>query len=393
MLDKKGKVNMSKKITISLFSLFSLFCFFSFAETVVFKSGKTIEAKIIEKTNKSIKVDIEGIPLTYYLEDIESIDGKKIVPVSSENIDSKKVVTTQAVVVPAGKDESNKIKLRLNATKGESYQYRIAVEQRISQTIMEQEQYMDQSLAIGFKMSIEDVDKQGDATIRFTYNEVYLKQAGPMGTIKYDSKEPGAPVSPEAKSFAVLEGVSFIAVMDPLGRIIEIKGEDALIEHMIKKLGLPQGVTKAELEKRLREKFSGSALKETIGEMMVPYPENAVGVGDSWTKTIATSKNFPMIAENTYIVKSRKDGVMIVEVNSSIEPNTGIINSSGVSQEIGGVQEGTLELAEATGQLIRAKMIQRLSGQIKMPATAQMPSETSLPFSSDSIITVDMVKQ
>jgi len=65
-----------KKIFFILFCL----CLNSslFAETIVLKSGKTVEAKIIEKNNDSIKVDLYGTSLTYYLEDIESIDGKSI---------------------------------------------------------------------------------------------------------------------------------------------------------------------------------------------------------------------------------------------------------------------------------------------------------------------------
>ena len=43
----------------------------SYPETIKFKSGKTLDAKIIEKTDKYIKVNISGIPITYYLEDIE----------------------------------------------------------------------------------------------------------------------------------------------------------------------------------------------------------------------------------------------------------------------------------------------------------------------------------
>ena len=50
-----------------------------FAETVVLKSGKTLQGKIIEKTDKYIKIDIEnlGIPLTYFFDDIETIDGRE----------------------------------------------------------------------------------------------------------------------------------------------------------------------------------------------------------------------------------------------------------------------------------------------------------------------------
>jgi len=46
-----------------------------FAETIILKSGKTLEVKIVEKTDTYIKVDIDGISITYYLDEIENIDG------------------------------------------------------------------------------------------------------------------------------------------------------------------------------------------------------------------------------------------------------------------------------------------------------------------------------
>lgn len=55
------------------------------AETVALKSGKTIEGKITEKTDKYIKIDFDGTPLTFFLDEIESIDEKKeAVPVNEE---------------------------------------------------------------------------------------------------------------------------------------------------------------------------------------------------------------------------------------------------------------------------------------------------------------------
>ena len=65
---------MIKKIT-AIFSLIFLFVSSSiFAETIVLKSGKTIEGKMLEKTDKYARVDIDGVPVTYYLEEILSIE-------------------------------------------------------------------------------------------------------------------------------------------------------------------------------------------------------------------------------------------------------------------------------------------------------------------------------
>ncbi|MBU2103004.1 MAG: hypothetical protein KKF80_06365, partial [Candidatus Omnitrophica bacterium] len=48
------------------------------AEVIKFKNGKTVEGDITERDATSIKVDTSGIALTYYLDEIDSIDGKRI---------------------------------------------------------------------------------------------------------------------------------------------------------------------------------------------------------------------------------------------------------------------------------------------------------------------------
>ncbi|MFC1674603.1 tol-pal system YbgF family protein [Candidatus Omnitrophota bacterium] len=66
---------MKKIILVAILLALPLACF---AETVTLKSGETIEGKIVEKTDKYIKIDFEGVSLTYWLEDIESIGGQPL---------------------------------------------------------------------------------------------------------------------------------------------------------------------------------------------------------------------------------------------------------------------------------------------------------------------------
>ena len=61
-----------KKTTIFI-SLFCLFSISTFAETIILKSGKVVTGKIIEETDAYIKIDISGIPITYYSDEIQSI--------------------------------------------------------------------------------------------------------------------------------------------------------------------------------------------------------------------------------------------------------------------------------------------------------------------------------
>ncbi|MDD3296382.1 MAG: tetratricopeptide repeat protein [Candidatus Omnitrophica bacterium] len=67
------------KILFTAFIIINLAsaCFVK-AETIVLKSGKIIQGSIIERGASAFKVDIGPAVLTYYFEDIESIDGEAV---------------------------------------------------------------------------------------------------------------------------------------------------------------------------------------------------------------------------------------------------------------------------------------------------------------------------
>ena len=76
---------MNKKILAIIILAISIsFCSIAFAETIVLKSGKTVEGKMTERTDDHISIDIEGVPVAYFLDDIESIDGKQILVEANE---------------------------------------------------------------------------------------------------------------------------------------------------------------------------------------------------------------------------------------------------------------------------------------------------------------------
>lgn len=70
-------------ITITLLIAFS-FPHTAFTETIVFKWGNKVEARIVEKTDEYIKLETGGVQLIYRLEDIQSIDGKSPFLLSKE---------------------------------------------------------------------------------------------------------------------------------------------------------------------------------------------------------------------------------------------------------------------------------------------------------------------
>jgi tetratricopeptide (TPR) repeat protein len=70
IVSKMGTMCGDKLITLVLITLLC-FPFFVFAETIVLKSGKSVEGKLLEKTDKYIKIDFYGVPLTFFNEEVE----------------------------------------------------------------------------------------------------------------------------------------------------------------------------------------------------------------------------------------------------------------------------------------------------------------------------------
>jgi tetratricopeptide (TPR) repeat protein len=60
---------------LTIFGLFFIFCLpVVYSDTIILKSGKTVQGKIANRTEKSVEIDVGiGFPITYYRDNIESI--------------------------------------------------------------------------------------------------------------------------------------------------------------------------------------------------------------------------------------------------------------------------------------------------------------------------------
>lgn len=68
---------MKKKTILSIFCVL-FFVSLCHGETIYLKNGNKIEGKIVEQTDRFIRVDISGVTLTYYLDDIKGIEGASL---------------------------------------------------------------------------------------------------------------------------------------------------------------------------------------------------------------------------------------------------------------------------------------------------------------------------
>lgn len=295
----------------------------------------------------------------------------------------------------SGPKKPEKLQLKINLKKGETYKIKMVVDQKISQTIMEMKQDMTQAIGIVFSCNVTDVGADGTMTIKGTYDSVSFKNDGPMGLIEYDSTKPPVEVPDMAKGFAALVGQGYSWKMTPNGTITEVLGAQEMVERMLAKLDVPEGPQKAAMEKSMRDQFSDQAVKRQLQKTMVTYPDKPVAIGDSWQKTASGAPELPCIMENTWTLKSVKDGVAVIEVDSKLKPDPDAqpmdMGLMKVERKLSGEQKGTMEVDIATGWTIKARMTQRISGTLKMEGLPEGAEGMSWPISVESIMTIETI--
>jgi len=217
-----------------------------------------------------------------------------------------------------GEETIDKLPLRLSLREGESLSLRVVTDQNVSQTVMGQKVEIAQKIGFDFTFLVDAVDADGTTMVQVTYDWVMMEQDGPTGKVVYNSADPPTRVPDMAVGFAALVGRGFAMQMSAEGRVQDIQGVDALITGLLEELDLPEGTAADDIEQSLRNQFGEEALKENMENMMAVYPEESVGIGDSWTRTIIISKGFPIILDNTWTLKAREDGVECIQPSNRI---------------------------------------------------------------------------
>jgi len=288
-----------------------------------------------------------------------------------------------------------KIQYQMRFKEGEKYYLRFVIEQKISQTVSGQQQYTEQTIGLGCDLDVKNVDPDGNAMVSYTYRWVNLLQTAAGGKVVYDSSDKGSPVPPMAQGFAVLLDEGFSLKTTPQGSVEEVVGLQTLRENIEKKL--PQGPMKEALKVGIKQFINEEGIKEMTQSTMAIYPENPVGIGDSWKKTVVLTQDSAMTVENEYILKDRKDGISFIEVKSNINSNHEAssvgMGSAKVSYDLSGKQQGMIELEESTGRLIRSRTNQDISGQIKVEVPGQQTQQPPIPVRINGIVTCEMTKR
>lgn len=278
------------------------------------------------------------------------------------------LVLVMAVAMAGLTAAPDQLTLRLRLEKGRTYGAKMISAQKVTQSLMGQDQVIIQTVGFGYRLEVTAVDPAGVMTVQCTYDSCRFKQEGPLGAVEYDSANPPEWIPETAQGFAALVGLGFTVRLEPNGRTVDLAGLDTMIARMLDRMGLSEQTDKDQIAQTLKTQYGSESMKRSLGNIFIQYPEQPLGAGASWTREVRVTEGFPMILAGTYTLTGRKGGVAALKVHATVAPNKEAppqdLQGMKMRYELAGEQDGTMEIDEATGLPLRAVFRQKLAGQV-----------------------------
>ncbi|MGC8862190.1 MAG: DUF6263 family protein [Armatimonadota bacterium] len=248
-----------------------------------------------------------------------------------------------------------KVTLRLNLKQGQTFKIAISTRNAGTASVKNGSYGTVESLSLGLAFNVESVDPEGMARMKAVFENV-----------NYSLDQTGASQLSRVMNafFAGLNGQSFTVEVAPSGEIRSVTGVESAIEAALRSLGdYPDQV------RALASAFAGQVLSEPVWRSALAgvfsvLPPEPVEVGERWSRSSSTStQGAGEISHFYYKILERTNGVAKIKVFTEVkslhrEP------MPGVRLMLAGTGEGTVQVDEATGLLIRGSSKSNLKGRV-----------------------------
>lgn len=285
-----------------------------------------------------------------------------------------------------------KVKLEMRLKKGKTYTYTITTTQESKQTnITGKQESVKQDMVFGYKMSVKDVDTGGNETIETAYDKVKMTSHSAYGDNIYDSEDSKDTSSVMSRLFKALRSGSFTIVMSKEGIVKSISGYKTIIDRMVTSVAPGKDAQSQSMKEQIIGRFNDKALKESLQNGWNIYPADAVGIGDSWTKSNSLSVGFPLDMVTTYTVKEISSKKVVLDVKSDINAGKdSMATLMGIAIKIKGTQKGVIEIDRETGLPLHSNIRQEINGVISM---VNQDSQKQMPVSATTTTVIEGKEQ
>lgn len=290
---------------------------------------------------------------------------------------------------------SSAINLGLNVKKGDKYNVHEVVDQKMTMTANSQEVNTNQVMDMNFAMDVQDVDKDKNVTIAYKYDSIKISTESAGQKMEYDSKKQDS-TNPLSSIYGAIVGKGFTVKVSNKGQVLEVKGVDELLNSIVSKIP-GNDEQKKTFKSTLAQSFGDDAVKSMINQSMNYYPQNAVKNNDTWESKYSIKAIFPMEINNKLKLLGEKDGLLNVDVQSTINSDTkdkpADFMGFQANMKLKGDSKGTVNINKETGLMEKGNLTETMTGEMELLANKTIPQNIKVPMKMEAKITYETTKK
>lgn len=262
----------------------------------------------------------------------------------------------------------------------------------IKQTIQGMVQETSQNATLNLTMELLE-DGKDNGIYNIWYNNIGMSiesaMSGQSMKQEFGSDTTGMEkVDPTSLILSKMTDQKFRATISRHGDIENVDGLEEIIDG-----ALPEdSASAAGMRSNISSSFGDGGFAKNMETVTAIFPDGKVKVGRSWTKESYTSTGMPLIAKNTYTLKSIENNEATIEVSSdlSVDPDNATTNLQGLDAVffLEGTREGTIRLNAETGWVLEANFKDDITGSLNISPNAQLPDGMTIPMEVLNTITV-----
>lgn len=291
------------------------------------------------------------------------------------------IVSSSCFNSNAEKTSSNeKIQLSLKMEKGDVKRVKNIIKQDISQEVMGMQQEMTQNTTLFYQYKVTEKNA-GNMTVEVLYERVQMYQENQAGVVEYDSDNPPEVLPDAAVGYAAIVGKSFTIEITSKGKVTKVNGIDEMINDMIEEMEL-DAQNREQVKELMKNQFGEEAMRGTMENMMAIYPDEKVGINDTWDREFTNTMMIPIQVNNHYKLTDIQSNNVLIDVNSEINSiegdDTFEVAGMVMKYDLKGTQSGKITVDRETGWTNDSEIKQKMNGTITV--TGEMMGEEGMSW-------------
>ncbi|HEX3025335.1 MAG TPA: DUF6263 family protein [Chitinophagaceae bacterium] len=279
-------------------------------------------------------------------------------------------------VISCKNDQQNKIhsadekkyRLKGQLPANAKYYFTIANETHIKLELEGKESGNINKSTVGLIYSVSK-DSAGNFLLTVTYDSLHVYSKNNDTEIDVDAANAAGSADPVEKLLGSIKGAALFVSMDKKGNIIGTKGYKELADKVLLSITATDDYTRKMMQNTLSKFIGEDFVKNNVTQMVNLFPDSAVYVGDSWTKSGNPSADIKIDMLTRYTLVALNNNIAeinaVSDIKNAADKPTEIMGYN-IAVDLKGKDESNFTTDINTGITLKANSNTSIKGTVQM---------------------------